>query len=175
MERGEISSPIKVPDGYYILLLKNKRLAQGINLGEALLSIRQILLPLNKYSKKSEIQAQLSLGQSISGGAQNCQDMKLLAKEIGLTESKMISNVRLSSLLPTLRRVTQRLEVGQASRPIRTKAGILVLMICSKNIDKDENKIRNNIAQYISQKRAELISRRELMNLRRSAFIEVRK
>ena len=175
MNPGEISNPIKVPDGYYILMLHNKRIAQGINLGEALLSIRQINLPLNKYSTKSEVQAQLSLAQSVSDGAQSCRDMELLENEIGLTKTKMISNLKLSNLLPAVRGVTKKLKVGQASKPIKTKAGILVLMICSKKLDKDENRLRKKIAQYISQKRGELISRRELMNLRRSSFIEIRK
>jgi hypothetical protein len=122
-----------------------------------------------------EVQAQFSLAQSISAGVENCQDMKLIEMEMGLTKSRLISNIKLSNLLPDLREVAKRLEIGQASKPIRTKAGILVFMICSKKLDNDENKIRKSITQYISQKRAELISRRELMNLRRSSFIEVRK
>ena len=48
-------------------------------------------------------------------------------------------------------------------------------MVCSRTFDEDEEKIRRRVAQNISQRRAELISRRELLDLRRSAFIETRK
>ena len=174
MRKGEISSPLRLSDGYYILLLKNKRFTQSVMFEEPVLSIQQILLPINKFSTPPEIQAQLILAKSVSKAAQNCEDMKVLESEIGLPNSKLISGVRLSNLVPIVRKVAQNLEVGQPSPPIQTKAGILVLMICSKKINNDEKKIRNKVARYISQKQAELISRRELMNLRRSAFIEIR-
>ena len=174
MRRGDISSPLKLSDGYYILLLKNKRITQGVLFEEPELSIQQLVLPTNKFSTQSEVQAQLNLARSISNAAQNCKDMQVLEKEIGLPNSKLISGVKLSNFVPNVRMVAQDLEIGQASPPIQTKAGILILMVCSKKINNDEKKIRRKVARDISQKQAELISRRELMNLRRSAFIEIR-
>ncbi len=174
LQRDELSVPIKTPDGYYILLLKKKRLAQGLILGETSVSIQQILLPLNNNAAKSEVQAQLTLAQSISRSVQNCKDMEALEKEIGIPKTGKILGVKLSNLLPSIRKATQNLDIGKASNPIQTKAGILILMVCSRTFDEDEEKARRRIAQYISQRRAELISRRELLDLRRSAFIETR-
>ncbi len=174
LQRDELSVPIKTPDGYYILLLKKKRLAQGLILGETSVSIQQILLPLNNNAAKSEVQAQLTLAQSISRSVQNCKDMEALEKEIEIPKTGKILGVKLSNLLPSVRKATQNLDIGKASNPIQTKAGILILMVCSRTFDEDEEKARRKIAQYISQKRAELISRRELLDLRRSAFIETR-
>ncbi len=174
LQRDELSVPIKTPDGYYILLLKKKRLAQGLILGETSVSIQQILLPLKNNAAKSEVQAQLTLAQSISRSVQNCKDMEALEKEIEIPKTGKILGVKLSNLLPSVRKATQNLDIGKASNPIQTKAGILILMVCSRTFDEDEEKARRRIAQYISQRRAELISRRELLDLRRSAFIETR-
>ena len=174
LQRDELSVPIKTPDGYYILLLKNKRLAHGLILGESSVSIQQILLPLKNNAAKSEVQAQLTLAQSISRSVQNCKDMEALEKETGIPKMGKILGVKLSNLLPSIRKATQNLDIGKASNPIRTKAGILILMVCSRTFDEDEEKARRRVAQYISQRRAELISRRELLDLRRSAFIETR-
>ncbi|HIM20166.1 MAG TPA: hypothetical protein EYM28_06145 [Rhodospirillales bacterium] len=174
LQRDELSVPVKAPDGYYILLLKNKRLAHGLILGETSVSIQQILLPLKNNAAKSEVQAQLTLAQSISRSVQNCKDMEALEKEIGIPKTGKILGVKLSNLLPSIRKATQNLDIGKASNPIRSKAGILILMVCSRTFDEDEEKARRRVAQYISQRRAELISRRELQNLRRSAFIETR-
>ena len=174
LQRDELSVPVKAPDGYYILLLKNKRLAHGLILGETSVSIQQILLPLKNNAVKSEVQAQLTLAQSISRSVQNCKDMEALEKEIGIPKTGKILGVKLSNLLPSIRKATQNLDIGKASNPIRSKAGILILMVCSRTFDEDEEKARRRVAQYISQRRAELISRRELLDLRRSAFIETR-
>ena len=174
LQRDELSIPVKAPDGYYILLLKNKRLAHGLILGETSVSIQQILLPLKNNAAKSEVQAQLTLAQSISRSVQNCKDMEALEKEIGTPKTGKILGIKLSNLLPSIRKATQNLDIGKASNPIRTKAGILILMVCSRTFDEDEEKARRRVAQYISQRRAELISRRELLDLRRSAFIETR-
>jgi len=175
LQRDELSVPVKAPDGYYILLLKNKRLAQGLILGETSVSIQQILLPLKNNAAKSEVEAQLTLAQSIARSVQNCKDMEALEKEIGIPKIGKILGVKLSNLLPSIRKATQNLDIGKVSNPIRTKAGILILMVCSRTFDEDEGKARRRVAQYISQRRAELISRRELLDLRRSAFIETRK
>ena len=175
LQRDELSLPVKAPDGYYILLLKNKRLAQGLILGETLVSIQQILLPLKNNAAKLEVQAQLTLANSISRSVQNCKDMEALENEIGIPKTGKILGVKLSSLLPGIRKATQNLDIGKASNPIRTKAGILILMVCSRSIEKDEAMARRRVAQQISRRRAELISRRELLDLRRSAFIETRK
>ena len=48
-------------------------------------------------------------------------------------------------------------------------------MVCSRTFNEDEEKARRRVAQYISRQRAELISRRELLDLRQAAFIETRK
>ena len=175
LQRNELSVPIKAPDGYYILLLKNKRLAQGLILGETSVSIQQILLPLEINAAKSEVAAQLTLAQSISRSVQNCKDMEALEKEIGIPKTGKIQGIKLSNLSPSIRNATQNLDIGKASNPIRTKAGILILMVCSRTFDEDEEKARRRVAQYVSQRRAELISRRTLLDLRQSAFIETRK
>ena len=174
LQLNELSVPVRAPDGYYILLLKNKRLAQGL-IGETLISIQQILLPLKNKAAKSEVQAQLTLAQSISKSVQNCKDMEALEKEIGTPKMGKILGVKLSNLLPSIRKATQNLDIGKASNPIRTKAGILILMVCSRTFNEDEAKARRRVAQYISRQRAELISRRELLDLRQAAFIETRK
>ena len=110
LQRDELSVPVKAPDGYYILLLKNKRLAHGLILGETSVSIQQILLPLKNNAVKSEVQAQLTLAQSISRSVQNCKDMEALEKEIGIPKMGKILGVKLSNLLPSIRKATQNLQ-----------------------------------------------------------------
>ena len=174
MSQGGLSRPVKGPDGYYILLMKNKRISRGIVFGEGSVSIQQIFLPLKKNALKSEVESQLNLARSVSNAAQNCQDMENLEKEIGTVRSGKLQNIKLSNLAPSIRKAAQDLDVGKASAPIRTSGGVIILMVCHRTFDKDETKFRLRVATDLSRQRAELISRRELMELRRSAFIEIR-
>ena len=174
LKRGELSAPVKGADGYYLLQLQNKRIARGLREGDAVVSLQQIFLPLGLDAKSSAVQSKLKLARSAAAKAQNCDDMEILGKESGLSGSGKISNVKLSSIAPNLRQLAQELEINQASAPIRTKAGLVVIMVCSRESSMNEEIIRQRIAASLSEQKAELISRRLLRDLRQSAFVDVR-
>ena len=100
--------------------------------------------------------------------------MEILGNEIGATSSGRISDVRLSSIAPNLRKLTQKLEIKQASAPIRTEVGFLVIMVCNRKSSINEEGIRQRIAISLSRQKAELVSRRLLRDLRQSAFVDIR-
>ncbi|MBN08235.1 MAG: hypothetical protein CMM45_10430 [Rhodospirillaceae bacterium] len=174
LKRGELSAPVKGADGYYLLQLQNKRIARGLPEGDAVVSLQQIFLPLGLDAKSSAVQSKLKLARSVAAKAQNCDDMDILGKESGLSGSGKISNVKLSSIAPNLRQLAQELEINQASAPIRTEAGLVVIMVCSRESSMNEAIIRQRIAASLSERKAELISRRLLRDLRQSAFVDVR-
>ncbi|MDG2034422.1 MAG: peptidylprolyl isomerase, partial [Rhodospirillales bacterium] len=174
LERGELSAPAKGSDGYYLLQLQNKRIARGLPKGDAIVSLQQIFLPLGRDAKASAVQKKFKLARSAAAAAQNCQDMEILGNEIGATSSGRISDVRLSSIAPNLRKLAQKLKIKQASAPIRTEVGFLVIMVCNRKSSINEEGIRQRIAVSLLAQKAELVSRRLLRNLRQSAFIDIR-
>jgi len=174
LKREELSAPIKGADGYYLLQLQNKRIARGLPEGDAVVSLQQIFLPLRPDSKSSVVQSKLKIARSAAARAQNCHDMENLRKESGLSGSGKISNVKLSSIAPNLRQLAQKLEINQASDPIRAEDGFIVIMVCSRESSMNEEIIRRRIAVSLSEQKAELISRRLLRDLRQSAFVDVR-
>ncbi len=171
---GELSAPAKGADGYYLLKLQNKRIASGLPEGDAVVSIQQIFLPLGRDAQDSVVQSKLNLARSIAARAQNCEDMEILGEETGPSGSGKISNIKLSSIAPNLRQLAQKLEINQASAPVRTETGLLVLMVCSRKSNMNEQSIRQRIAESLSEQKAELVSRRLLRDLRRSAFVDIR-
>lgn len=174
LNRGELSAPAKGADGFYLIQLQNKRIARGLPEGDAIVSLQQIFLPLRRDAKDSTVQSKLNVARSVSATAQNCQDMEILGKEIGPSGSGKISDVKLSSISPNLRELAQNLEIDQASAPIRTEGGFLVIMVCSRKSSMNEEAIRQRIAMSLSEQKAELVSRRLLRDLRQSAFVDIR-
>ena len=173
LKRGELSAPAKGADGYYILQLQNKRIARGLPDSDAIISLQQIFLPLGHETQESAVQNKLNLARS-AATAQNCSEMEILGKEIGPNVSGRIKDVKLSSIAPNLRQLAKKLEINEASAPIRTEAGFLVIMVCDRKSSINEQSIRQRIAMFLSEQKAELVSRRLLRDLRQSAFVDIR-
>ncbi len=66
------------------------------------------------------------------------------------------------------------LEIGQASEPVRTDQGILVLMVCDRKDPPPLVPGRNQIADTLSRHRMDQLARRYLLDLRRTAFVDLR-
>ena len=100
--------------------------------------------------------------------------METLGKKIGPNVSGRIKDVKLSSIAPNLRQLAKKLEINEASAPVRTEAGFLVIMVCDRKSNINEQSIRQRIAMFLSEQKAELVSRRLLRDLRQSAFVDIR-
>ncbi len=64
------------------------------------------------------------------------------------------------------------LDIGQPSQPVRVDGGIVVLMVCDReNSGIDRELIRQNLVQ----ERLNMLARRHLRDLRRSAHVDIRR
>lgn len=173
--KGKLSPPIMGADGFYILILRDKRLSRGLPPPNISVTLQQVFLALRNNASPGEVTAQNSLASSISKSASNCSDMERLGKEKGSKQSGRLTDIRLSALPENLRDAVQSVNIGEASKPIRTPGGFLVLMVCSKKGDGSNAAARKNIERMLTEKKAALVARRVLRDLRRSAFVDIRR
>ncbi len=62
------------------------------------------------------------------------------------------------------------------SRPIRIGSeGLMVLMVCERLGSEEVREVRNRVRNMLTQERGELIARRQLRDLYRAAFLDIRK
>ena len=175
MKTNQISKPVKVAGGFYILKLNDKRLGQGINLGETVVSMEQIFLPIEKKQTKQDLEVQINLAKAVFQAAENCEDMKKYRKDIGNLQPTKLENIKVKDLNKLIRQYALNLPLKSPSQPIMTKSGVLLLMVCKRQFMDDDKSLRNTIKRKLSEDRAKLISKRKLIDLRRSSFIELRK
>ena len=175
MKINQISKPVKVAGGFYILKLNDKRLGQGINLGETLVSMEQIFLPIQKKQTKQDLDVQINLAKAVFQTAENCEDMKKYRKDIGNLQPTKLENIKVKDLNKLIRQYALNLPLKRPSQPIMTKSGVLLLMVCKRQFMDNDKSLRNTIKMKLSEERAKLISKRKLIDLRRSSFIELRK
>ena len=174
MTRGTVSKPIKGPDGFYILVVRDRRVSAGLPQADVSVDLQQVFLELPKGARKETEAAQRTLAKTVADTAENCGDMEKLGKELGSRRSGKLDNIKLSTLPPDIRGAVESLKAGQASRPIKAGGGIVVLMMCARRGDLGDEQVRKQVEFLLLQERASLVARRLLRDLRRAAFVDIR-
>lgn len=174
MRPGEISRPIRSSVGYRIIALRSRRANSRTNVEETEVALRQILLPLPSTATPSEAAAQESLLRSVSGTITGCDDMTRAAKELGQGISAQLIKLKVRELPRDLRGIVLGLGVGRASKPVRTKAGTRILMVCQRKDPPARLPTPKSVRLMLLNQKAGLYSRRLLRDLRQTAFVDKR-
>lgn len=170
---GQLSKPIRTQQGYVLLAFIEQKLPGAE--GRTLLSIQQALLPFPKDVNEEKARSIMEMATAISKSAKSCPDLEKIAKEkYPGTQSHLASNKQLGSLPEPLQKILQPLAVNQASEPLLTEDGALLMMVCEKESAADQKFTTEDARDVISERKLSLLSRRELRDLRRHAFIEMR-
>lgn len=162
MNKGTLSPPIETDDGFYLMLVRDKRTGQDTDMVK-LYDLYQIILPNNLDSRNdliAEAQAEIK----------DCQTAAEFADDNNLTISGTLTDVVANQLDANIQSGVSNLAKNQTSQPIQLSNGIGLYTICdiksqSANLpdrDKIARKIRNDILfrranQYLSEIRREAI------------------
>lgn len=186
LQPGEVSDPIRVENGFYILQLRDKRqraaAPAAASAGDTV-ALRRIFLPVVRGAPAKDVKSQGDLAAQVSETVQGCSDMDRLAKEVKATGAVDIGRLRTADLPQQLREVVEKLPIGKASPPLRNSDGFIVLMVCERgkgggpaptqtaaaNLPEREEVVRSLGAQ-----RVDMLARRYMRDLRRAAFVDIR-
>lgn len=175
MTKGSTTRPIKGADGYYILRLLNQRISSGLPGGIVKVSLQQVFLPLRQNPSPGEVSAQENSAKQISSSINSCAAFEKKGIELGSKQSGRLEVADISRLPVNIRNIVASIPLEKASTPIRTGAGFLVLMVCKRNGGGITDDVRNRIRNMLLEKRASLTARRMLRDVRRSAFVDIRR
>jgi peptidyl-prolyl cis-trans isomerase SurA len=167
---GQLSQPIPVKDGVYIVYLRDKRSGSG----ETLVSLKQVAVSLPASASEADVEAARAKLEGVRGQIKGCDGLEAVAAKTAGVVGGDLGEEDINELSPEFKAAAADLEPGQLSQPIRTRVGLHVLAVCGKRaagaaqIDHDqlENRLRG---QQLA-----MISRRYMRDLRNSATIETR-
>jgi peptidyl-prolyl cis-trans isomerase SurA len=174
LRKGEISDPISSPVGYYIFLLRDRRLSQaaaGASAGDLEVDLAQILLPVDGGATLDAARGQAAQLRDRLG---DCAAMADTAAELKAPDSGRLGWLRLGDLPPGFRQTVSSLPVGQVSEPLDGPTGVHLLMVCDRHNPAAEGPQRDQIAEQLQRERVDRLARRYLRDLRKDAFVEVR-
>jgi peptidyl-prolyl cis-trans isomerase SurA len=166
---GEAVGPIKTLTGYYIVLMIDRRTAQGIDGGGGAVTLQQISI-----AGAGSGQEDVSRLRELTRNAQSCGDLEAAARNTAGASSKRLDMLELSEMDPILRERVQGLEVGQPSEPFESEGSVAILMVCERTGASPPAQLRERVRRSLVNERLEANAQRMLRNLRREAFVDVR-
>ncbi|XKH35769.1 peptidylprolyl isomerase [Azospirillum doebereinerae] len=158
--------------------------------------MKQIIIPI---ASKEEAKAVKDSAEKLRKSIKSCADFESKAKATGIPESGDMGTLRVKDLPPGLQQLAVGIPLGQASPVLMSPGAAVILIVCKRDVPMiqpppeaqpkpaaappqpqttpvKEAKLpgREEVERDLIGERADLLSRRYLRDLRRSAFIEVR-
>lgn len=179
LEPGQISLPIPVDDGVYILMLRDKRVAKGLDstAENITLGIHQLHLSIPPNADANLVAQTTNNASTLAASASDCEAFGRISESEGSPSSGFLGQFKLEQLNPQLRSMVQTLNVNQSSQPLRTADGVIVLMVCSRESEGQSDPVaaaREEIERRLLNRRMERLAGQHEDKLRRQAFIEIR-
>lgn len=167
---GQLSRPIPVKDGVYIIYLRDKRAGSKT----AIVDLKQVAAPLAADATPAQVEAATKLLVGLKPKITSCEVLESAAGKVDGLVAGDLGEAEITDLAPAFQEAANKLDVGQVSDPIRTDAGMHLIAVCGKrqgganapNHDQIENRLRG---QQLA-----LIAKRYLRDLRNQATIETR-
>ncbi|MBU8539126.1 peptidylprolyl isomerase [Falsiroseomonas tokyonensis] len=177
MPPGAIANPIRVPGGFQIVALRQKR-EVGRDMA-TILTLRQAFFPFSSpLDPNNPTQQQIQTverARALSASARSCEAVEAAARANGSGRDPDPGEVRLEGVQPPpLRQLIAGLQPGRASQPVIAPDGVAVIMVCTRETRNQAELTPDAARAQLVRDRAELLSRQIQRDLRRRAQIEMR-
>jgi peptidyl-prolyl cis-trans isomerase SurA len=170
MRPGQLSRPIPVQDGVWILSLRDKRAGAGAEL----VNLRQIALRVPAGASETDVAAARDRLEAIRPAITSCADLERQAATVQGAVAGDLGEAQVSDLAPAFREAAQTLQPNQVSAPIRTSVGLHLVAVCGKRRTGADAPSREQIENRLYGQQLAMLSRRYLRDLRSQATIEGR-
>lgn len=169
MRPGQLSRPIPVRDGVYLIYLRDKRAGAGAEL----VSMKQAAIALPQTATEAQVEAARAKLETVRSANPTCATLEAAVARTDGVVAADLGEASLSDLIPVFREAAETLPVGQLSTPLRTQAGLHAVVVCGKRAA-GNSLTRDQIENRLYGQQLTMIARRYLRDLRTSATIETR-
>ncbi len=167
---GQLSPPIPVKDGVYIIYLKDRRAGAS----STVVNLKQIAIALPTTAPAADVAAAQAKLEALRPKIHGCDTLAAeVAKEPGVISGDL-GEAETKDLAPAFREAADTLQVGQISEPIRTDAGLHLIAMCDKRVGGAQQMTKDQIENRLYGEELSMIAKRQLRDLRNSATIETR-
>lgn len=164
---GQLSRPIPVDGGVYIIYMRDKRSGASSNL----VSLKQVMVELPDTAAEAEVAAATQRLESIRGQL-TCDTMLARAtSEQGLLGADL-GESDVANLAPQFQQVARSADIGTISAPVRTPLGVHLLAVCGRRVGGPDAPSFQQVQNRLQNEQLAMLARRYIRDLRADAFIE---
>ncbi|HEY2051809.1 MAG TPA: peptidylprolyl isomerase [Caulobacteraceae bacterium] len=167
---GQLSAPIPVKDGVYVVLLQDRR-AGGAS---EVVRLKQAAVALPKDASAEQASAAAAKLEELRPRLHGCDGLEGLAAKVPGVVAGDLGEAEAKDLAPAFRDAVDKMQTGQVSEPIRTDAGLHLIAVCDKHMGGANMLTHDQIEDRLYGEELAMIAKRELRDLRNSATIESR-
>jgi len=167
---GQLSRPIQVKDGVYIIYLREKRTGAAATL----ISLKQAAVALPADAGADQLEAARVKLEALRPRVTGCDNIETVAAGVDGVLAGDLGEAEIQDLAPAFREAAESLQPGQLSAPIRTPAGLHLVAVCGKRQSGAAIPTAQQIENRLFGQQLSMISKRYLRDLRNSATIETR-
>ncbi|WP_312166023.1 peptidylprolyl isomerase [Phenylobacterium sp.] len=170
MRPGQLSQPIPVRDGVYIIFLRDKRSGASASV----VHLKQAAIALPQTASEAQVAAATATLETVRSQVTSCSDIEAKASRVNGVVAGDLGEAEINDLAPAFRQAVESLQPGQVSAPIRTNAGLHILAVCDKRAGGADSLTAEQIESRLYGQQLSMIARRYMRDLRTSATIETR-
>lgn len=168
MRPGQISQPIQVNDGVYILQLREKT-AGGAS---TTVDLKQAAVRLAADASAGDVAAAQKTLAAFAATQPTCADLEAKAAQIQGIVAGDLGKSDVKDLSDEFRTPAEGLPPNQLSQPIRTPVGLHLLMVCDRKQVQTNLPTKDEVENRLYSQQLAMLSRRYLRDLRNSATID---
>lgn len=166
LEVGQLSRPIPVEGGVYIIYMRDKRDGSSASL----VQLKQVMIELAEGADEAAarqrleaIRPQLTCDNIL---ARASSEQGLLGADLGEAD--------VQNLAPQFQQVAREAAIGSISTPVRTPLGLHLLAVCGRRAGGAEAPDRRQVENQLFVQNLSTLGRRYMRDLREDALIEMK-
>ncbi|WP_392353242.1 peptidylprolyl isomerase [Brevundimonas sp. LF-1] len=169
LEVGQLSNPIPVDGGVYILYMRDKRSGASTSM----VKMKQVMIELPETADEAQVAAATQRLEALRGQL-TCDNILTRARsETGLLGADL-GESDVDDLAPQFQQVARSAEIGSVSTAVRTPLGVHLLAVCDRRLGGPEAPSPQQVEARLQNQNYAMLGRRYLRDLREDALIEIK-
>ncbi|WP_245591472.1 peptidylprolyl isomerase [Brevundimonas bacteroides] len=169
LQVGQLSRPIPVEGGVYIIYMRDKRSGAATSL----VSLKQAMIELPETANEAEVAAATERLTTLRPQLTCDNILQRTTSETGLLGSDL-GESDVANLAPQFQQVARSAEVGTVSNPVRTPLGLHLVAVCGRRVGGADAPSYREVEARLQNQNLAMLARRYIRDLRADALIEVK-
>lgn len=167
LEVGQLSRPIPVEGGVYIIYMRDKRDGAAASL----VQLKQVMVELPETASEAEVAAATQRLEALRPQLTCDTMLQRATSEQGLLGADL-GEADVQNLAPQFQQVARSAAVGSVSTPVRTPLGLHLLGVCGRRVGGVEAPDVRQVENQLFRQNLATLGRRYMRDLREDALIE---